>query len=134
MKRALRLEVEQNEPGTGAVGDADLDRGFTGAGAGLDQQGDAVSLDLPDLIVIEPAVRQRGLRPAGVEEADIVIFSRQVGSRRLHDTPVMVVLQRLVLAEVHQELVHRPHPRDPLLSLAYFAVRRDRRRRGVLRG
>jgi hypothetical protein len=71
----LGLQIEQDHPGPGAVRHAvELGLAAELEPAGFDQEGDAVLLLFPRLIVGEPLVRQRGQAEPRARDPDALAF------------------------------------------------------------
>src|SRR3712207_264936 len=77
--------------------------------AWLDDEAEMVGADLPVGIIGQTLVRQDRLCPARVYEADIAVFRGEIAGCRLDDLALGAGLQRLILAELQQELVDIGH-------------------------
>jgi hypothetical protein len=89
----LALQAEQNEPGSRAIRNADR-HWLTVVSlphARLNDQCDALTVDLPSFVVSEPSVGQGGLTPARVEEAYAGVLVGHIGRCRLYDRAVELV-------------------------------------------
>ena len=94
--KRLGLQIEQDQPRSAAIGNADADRLtiWHGAEAWLHNESDAFSRDLPWRVIGQALVGKGGLRPAGVEEADLDLLAGKVGGCRLHHATVDVGAER----------------------------------------
>src|SRR3712207_4153188 len=84
--------------------------------AWLDDEAEMVGADLPVGIIGQTLVRQGCLCPARVYEADIAVFRGEIAGCRLDDLALDAGLQRLILAELQQELVDIGHLWPPSLK------------------
>src|SRR3954469_26026059 len=81
--------------------------------AWLDDEAEMVGADLPMGLIGQTLVRQGRLSPARVDEADIAVFRGEIAGCRLANLALDAGLQRLILAELQQELVDIGHPWPP---------------------
>ncbi|CAH2606377.1 protein of unknown function (plasmid) [Rhodovastum atsumiense] len=109
--QSFGLEIDQDQARAAAVGNADGNGRIALAHSHprLDDEADMLAFDLPALAVGQPLVRQGGLAPAGIEEANAAVLIRQVGGGRLDDVPAQAARERGLLPVRHQDVMHLAH-------------------------
>ena len=112
----LGLQIEQDQAGAAAIGNADPfgRSAWNVAPSRLDHQSHPFGLNLPDLVINQLLVGQCGLTPPAVEEADANFFISHILDGGLDRTPVnsgFCPFQGFLPANPLDQLVDGPHGR-----------------------